>query len=145
MQKKKLRLVAAAAAALVMSMAAPGVMAQGSVPVQAAENGRLWFVELAGKPVADGNARSAVQAEKAAFRQAARAMGISYKERYSYDVLFNGFAVEVAPGQRAALARIAGVKAMYPVEVVQGPTPEQREQIRADLATALAMTGANHS
>ncbi|MBK9362940.1 MAG: S8 family serine peptidase [Rubrivivax sp.] len=143
MQKKKLRLVAAAAAALVMSMAAPGVMAQGSVPVQAAENGRLWFVELAGKPVADGNARSAVQAEKAAFRQAARAMGISYKERYSYDVLFNGFAVEVAPGQRAALARIAGVKAMYPVEVVQGPTPEQREQIRADLATALAMTGAN--
>lgn len=143
MQKKKLRLVAAAAAALVLSMAAPGVMAQGSIPVQAAENGRLWFVELAGKPVADGSARSAVQAEKAAFRQAARAMGISYKERYSYDVLFNGFAVEVEPGQRASLARIAGVKAMYPVEVVQGPTPEQREQIRADLATALAMTGAN--
>ena len=125
------------------ALAASAVQAQESVPIEAAENGRLWFVELAGKPVADGNSRSAVQAEKATFRAAARALGVTYKERYAYDTLFNGFSVEVAPGQRAAMARIAGVKAMYPVQLVQAPTPEERQQIRADLVTALAQTGAD--
>jgi subtilisin family serine protease len=135
--------LALAASAAVLSFGPVVAQAQGSVPMAAAENGRLWFVDLAGKPVADGNSRNAVQAEKAAFRRAAASAGVSFKERYAYDTLFNGFAVEVAPGQRAALARVAGVKAMYPVEVIQGPTPEQRQQIRADLATALAQTGAN--
>jgi minor extracellular serine protease Vpr len=135
--------IALAVSAAVVSMTAGHAQAAGNVPVSAAENGRLWFVELAGKPVADGNSRSAVQSEKAAFRRAAAAAGVDFKERYAYDTLFNGFSVEVAPGQRAALARVAGVKAMYPVELIQAPTPEQRQQIRADLATALAQTGAD--
>jgi hypothetical protein len=86
--------------------------------------------------------RSAVQAEKAAFRQAARSLGISFKERYAYDTLFNGFAVEVAPAAARKLARIAGVKAMYPVESDPGAGARAARH-RADLATALAMTGAN--
>ena len=45
--------------------------------------------------------------------------------------------------QHFGAARIAGVKAMYPVELIQAPTPEQRQQIRADLATALTQTGAD--
>jgi subtilisin family serine protease len=135
--------LASSALALSLSLGVAQVHAQESVPVSQQENGNLWFVELSGAPVADGNSRSAVQAEKAAFRRAAAAAGVSFKERFAYDTLFNGFAVEVAPGQRAALARVAGVKAMYPVELVQAPTPEQSQQIRADLATALSQTGAN--
>ncbi len=135
--------LALAASAAVLSLGPVVAQAQGSVPIAAAENGRLWFVELAGKPVADGNSRSAVQAEKAAFRRNAAAAGVSFKERYAYDTLFNGFAVEVAPGQRAALARVAGVKAMYPVEVIQAPTPEQAAGSAADLAAAISMTGAS--
>lgn len=135
--------LASSALALSLSLGVVQVQAQESVSVSEQENGNLWFVELAGKPVADGNSRSAVQAEKAAFRSAAAAAGVRFKERFAYDTLFNGFAVEVAPGQRAALARVAGVKAMYPVELIQAPTPEQRQQIRADLATALSQTGAN--
>lgn len=131
------------AALLAGALMATTAYGQASVPVEAAEGGRLWFVELAGKPTADGNSRAAVQAEKAAFRLAARASGVVYKERLSYDTLFNGFSVEVAPSQRAALARVAGVKAMYPVELIQAPSPDEREQIRADLGTALAQTGAS--
>ena len=141
--KRHLKTTLLAAALVVAGLMAPTAYGQSSVPVEAAEGGRLWFVELAGKPIADGNSRAAVQAEKAAFREAARSIGVVYKERLSYDTLFNGFSVEVAPSQRAALARVAGVKAMYPVELIQAPGPEEREQIRADLSTALAQTGAN--
>lgn len=141
--KKRLATLSFVAGTVVLSaLGAGAVHAQTSVPITAAENGRLWFVELAGRPVADGNSASAVRAEKDAFRRDARAAGVRFTERRAYDTLFNGFAVEVDPAQRAALARVAGVKAMYPVELIQGPTPEQQEQIRGDLATAIAMTGA---
>ena len=137
----RLRLVSWAAA---LALAAPVLQAQVSVEAAAAEGGRLWFVELAGKPVADGNSKSAVQAEKAAFRQAAAAAGVRYTERRAFDTLFNGFSVEVSPGDRLKLSSVTGVKAMYPVEVIQAPSPERLGGgAAADLATAIAMTGAN--
>ena len=137
----RLRLVSWAAA---LALAAPLLQAQVSVEAAAAEGGRLWFVELAGKPVADGNSKSAVQAEKAAFRQAAAAAGVRYTERRAFDTLFNGFSVEVSPGDRLKLSSVTGVKAMYPVEVIQAPSPERLGGgAAADLATAIAMTGAN--
>lgn len=114
-----------------------------TLPVAAAEGGRLWFVELAGAPVADGRARGAVQSEKAAFRQAAQAAGVRFKERRSYDVLFNGFAVEVDPANRLKLARLKGVKAMYPVEIIQRPAAAQPSDSAPDLAAALSLTGAD--
>lgn len=113
-----------------------------TLPATAAEGGRLWFVELAGAPVADGRARGAVQSEKAAFRQAAQAAGVRFKERRSYDVLFNGFAIEVDPANRLKLARLKGVKAMYPVEIVQRPTAQSSDSA-PDLAAALSLTGAD--
>jgi len=128
---------------LALSLSLGIAHAQESVSGAAAENGNLWFVELSGKPVADGASLAAVRNEKAAFRKAAAAAGVSFKERLSYDTLFNGFSVQVDPANRAALARVAGVKAMYPVELIQAPTPEQRDAIRADLVTALAQTGAD--
>lgn len=137
----KLRLVSWAAA---LALSGSVLHAQTSVEVTGAEGGNLWFVELSGAPTADGNSRNAVQAEKAAFRQAAAAARVRYTERRSFDVLFNGFSVEVGPGDRAKLAHLPGVKAMYPVEVIQAPNPEfVGGGNAADLATAIAMTGAN--
>ena len=64
------------AAALVASaLMAPTAFGQSSVPVEAAEGGRLWFVELSGAPGADGKTVNAVRNEKAAFRRAATAAG----------------------------------------------------------------------
>ncbi len=120
--------------------AKPPAAPAATVPVAAADSGRLWFVELAGAPTADGRAIAAVQAEKAGFRAAAQAAGVRFVERRAYDTLFNGFAVEVSPEQRAKLRRLPGVKAMYPVEVIAAPRTEASTSA-PDLIAALALTG----
>ena len=86
--------------ALALSTFSAGARAQDAVPVSAAEGGRLWFVELAGAPVADGGNRASIGAEKAAFRRTAAAAGINYVERRSFDTLFNGYSIEVDPNTR---------------------------------------------
>ena len=141
--KRPLKPLWAVSAAIAMALACPLATSQTIVPLQAAEGGTLWFVELAGLPVADGNSVTAVQAEKAAFRRNASAAGVRMTERRSYDTLFNGFVVKVATGERNKLMRIPGVKAIYPVDVVQAPTPEQAAGSALDLAAAVALTGAD--
>jgi subtilisin family serine protease len=135
------RVLAVAAAALVGLGAGP-VRGQGSVPVGAAENARLWFVELDGAPTADGNSLASVQAEKDAFRTAAVAAGVRYTERRAFDVLFNGFSVEVDPADRMKLAQLPGVKAIYPVGEIGVPRPEPRAGASPNLVAAITMTGA---
>ena len=144
----RLRYARRAGVALVVAsmlvVGANGASAQDSVPVSAVEGGTLWFVELSGPPTADGASRNTVQAEKAAFRAAAAAAGITYVERRAFDVLFNGFSIEIDAVQRAAVARLPGVRAIYPVEVIAAPRPEEIGSGDAlDLASALTMTGAN--
>jgi minor extracellular serine protease Vpr len=95
---KHLWAVSAAAAAL--ALASSLATSQTAVPLEAAEGGTLWFVELAGMPVADGNSVTAVQQEKMAFRRNALVAGLRMTERRSYDTLFNGFVVKVALGER---------------------------------------------
>lgn len=132
-----------AIAACALSLGAAGAWAQ-SVPISAAEGGTLWFVELAGAPEADGNTVSAARSEKAAFRRAASEAGVRYRERRSFDVLFNGFSVEATASERAKLAKLPGFKAMYPVEVVYAPKPENGFAGSApDLVAAITQTGAN--
>ena len=137
------RTAIALAVAATLSMGAFAAKPSMSVPATAAENGRLWFVELAGVPVADGRARNAVQSEKAAFRAAVAQAGIKFKERRSFDVLFNGFSVEVDAANRLKLARLKGVKALYPVDIIQRPAAAVASETAPDLAAALALTGAD--
>jgi minor extracellular serine protease Vpr len=141
--KRHLNSTLLAAALAASALLAPLAYGQSSVPVEAAEGGNLWFVELAGVPVADGNTLTAVRNEKAAFRRAASAAGIRYTERRSYDTLFNGFSIEIQPGDRAKLMALAGVKAMYPVERIQAPSPEQAAGSAPDLVAAINLTGAS--
>ena len=135
--------LASSALALSLSLGVAQVYAQESVSVSEQENGNLWFVELSGAPVADGASLATVRNEKAAFRRAAAAAGVTFKERMAYDTLFNGFSIEVAPGDRAKIAQLDGVKAMYPVEIISAPTPEVSEGVVADMARAVALTGAD--
>jgi minor extracellular serine protease Vpr len=133
-----------AVAACALGLGAVAVQAQ-TVPITAAEGGNLWFVELRGSPRSEGASATEVQAEKASFRRAATAAGVSYRERRAYDTLFNGFAVEATAAERAKLARLPGVKALYPVELIQAPKAERALQglETPQMNTALAMTGAD--
>jgi len=132
-----------AGSALALSLSLGIAQAQETATVSGAENGNLWFVELSGAPVADGGRLGSLRTEKNAFRKAAKAAGISFEERYSYDTLFNGFSLRVNPGDRAKLAELAGVKAMYPVEIVEAPEPGTQSGAAPDLANAIVMTGAS--
>ena len=132
-----------ASCVLALSLSIGTANARESVSASDAENGNLWFVELAGKPVADGAGLAAVRNEKAAFRRAAAAAGAQFTERRSFDVLFNGFTVEASPANRVKLARLAGVKALYPVETIAAPEPGRQSAISPDLVSAINMTGAS--
>jgi len=128
---------------IALSLGATSARAQDAVPVAAAEDRSLWFVELVSSPTADGTSLTVVRNEKAAFRKAAAAAGINYRERRAFDVLFHGFSVEVTPSQRLAIGRLPEVKAMYPVERIPAPRPEVGGAGAApDLVAAIAMTGA---
>ncbi|HVF62759.1 MAG TPA: S8 family serine peptidase [Casimicrobiaceae bacterium] len=115
-----------------------------SMPQSAAaminETSQLWFVELTSPPTADGGSLANARSEKAAFRANARAVGLQYNERFAYDTLFNGLSIAIAPAELGKLSRIAGVKAVYPVVTSSVP---RLELAHPDLATALAMTGAD--
>ena len=130
--------------ALCIAAGINNAQAESSVSLAEAEGGNLWFVELNSQPIASGNSKKNVQAAKTAFRQAAAEAGVKFKERRAFDTLFNGFSVEISPGERAKLQQIDGVKAIYPVEVIQAPKAELLNTgIIGDMATALSMTGAN--
>ena len=104
------------------------------------ETPQRWFVELSGSPAAEGGSASARNAEKRAFRDAARSEGVRYIEHYAYDSLFNGFSVTIARNQLSTLMRLPGVKAVYPVETIQRPEPGLSNP---EMLTALSMTGAD--
>jgi subtilisin family serine protease len=99
-----------------------------------------WFVEMASPPTADGTSLATTRAEKAAFRSAAKSAGLRYTERYAFDQLWNGLSITLHPSQLAALQRIGGVKAIYPVEEIPLPPTAPGDP---DLYSALAMTGAD--
>jgi minor extracellular serine protease Vpr len=102
----------------------------------------LWFVELQSPPLAAGGRLIDTQRDKNNFRSAAADAGIPYQERLAFDNLWNGLSVQATSANAGKLAQLTSVKAVYPVEVVS--IPENFDPgSGADLATALAMTGAD--
>ena len=139
---------------LVLLFGTVSAFAQTSGPTPAQDEiPSAWFVELSGAPLADVDATFTAQqkadyirklkAEKDAFRNAARAVGIQLKERRAFDILWNGLAVDVPSGQLAKLSRLAGVKNLFPILTVGIPQLQPMEQ--PELATAIAMTGADNA
>src|SRR5688572_4049882 len=105
------------------------------------EGTNLWFVELKSPPSVKGTSVAKLNAEKQAFRKAAADAEISYTERYAYNKLWNGFSIQVNSSRISSISRLPGVKAVYPVNVIQAPQPGDGPS--PDLETALAMTGAD--
>lgn len=117
---------------------APIYQAQGMVD----ETASLWFVEFSSPPRVEGSSAKTLAAEKQLFRDAARREGLKYSERMAFDTLWNGISINMSPSQLGILSRMPRVKAIYPVEVIAMPETIPGA-IEPDLATALAMTGAD--
>jgi minor extracellular serine protease Vpr len=105
------------------------------------ETPSLWFVELKSKPTVEGTSMLALNKEKATFRSEARRAGVVYKERYAFSTLWNGLSIELKPSDVAKLSRIPSIKAVYPVATIS--IPETNPMENPELATAIAMTGAD--
>jgi subtilisin family serine protease len=114
---------------------------QNSVAASDDETSDLWFVELASQPTADGTSLAQVRQEKAAFRTAAAAARLQYRERYAFDTLWNGLSLRIDRRDVAALWRIAGVKTIYPVAAVTAS--QSQSDVRPALFTSKTMIGAD--
>jgi minor extracellular serine protease Vpr len=117
----------------------------GSGPIGGAANetATKWFVELSSPPAVKGTSKATLKAERDAFKANAAADGVKLTERYSYDSLWNGLSVSVAPTQVAALRSVPGVKAVYPVETLSLPPSESAGNNSIDLKNAVGLTGAD--
>jgi minor extracellular serine protease Vpr len=123
------------------------VQVQPAVVVASAETGEatdetpsLWFVELSSAPTADGTSLATIRAEQRAFRANAGNAGLVYTERFAFSTLWNGLSIRIASSQLAKLSRIAGVKNIYPVDVIRVPETTLSDP---ELWTSLAMIGAD--
>jgi len=117
----------------------------GSAPIGGAANetATKWFVELSSPPAVKGTSKATLKAERDAFKANAAAVGVKLTERYSYDSLWNGVSVSVAPSQVATLRSVTGVKAVYPVETLSLPPSESAPNNNIDLKNAVGLTGAD--
>ncbi len=140
-----------AAIVVALSLLSPGLSAQeeltptggsaaGDTLAPADETPSLWFIELASSPMIEGATRELLAAERAAFRHEARQAGITLAPRYDFGLLWNGISAQLRERDVAALARLKGVKAVWPV--VEIKMAQMAPQPAPELATALAMTGA---
>jgi minor extracellular serine protease Vpr len=149
MLKTSLRLVLAllcvAGLAVTPAVAGDGAAAPGSIGGAANETPTSWFVELSSPPAVKGTSMAKLKAEHDAFTANAAADGVKVNQRYSYDSLWNGVSVSVAPSQVGALGSIPGVKAVYPVHTVSLPDfkSEGSSGDDLDLKNAVGLTGAD--
>ena len=104
------------------------------------ESSKYWFVEFPTAPLADGSSAAAVDSDGAAFRQEASSEGASYKQRMEFKTLWNGVSIEAKSGAIAKIRQFDSVKAVYPLQTHGIPVTTK---VSPDLATALAMTGAD--
>jgi minor extracellular serine protease Vpr len=124
-----------------VAWAGPGDVSDEPDAAAVDETPSLWLVELNSAPAADGTSASRLADEKKAFRRSAENAGVRYHERYSFGTLWNGVSVSVNKRDITKLARLAGVKAIYPV--VTFSPPERSTNPGVELITALQQTGAD--
>ena len=140
-----LALLCVAGLAVAPALAGDGANAPGSIGGAANETTTNWFVELASPPAVKGTSTAKLKAEHDAFSANAAADGVKLEQRYSYESLWNGVSVSVAPSQIAALGSIPGVRAIYPVHTVSLPDFKSEGSGGADieLKNAVGLTGAD--
>jgi len=143
---------AAVLALSTVSLVPGGLLAQATqvfpvAPAPAASNQAVdetptnWFVELQGKPKADGGTATALAQEKQSFRADAAGAGAQFVERFVYDDLFNGVSISVRPSDLIKIKNLGSVKAVYPVDVLAMPVTKSTSD--PDLASAITQTQAD--
>ncbi len=149
---KRFRILSACVLIFVLALAFPATAQDTDevfpeVPAPAAdvygtdETSLLWFVQFAGRPIADGGDPAAIQNEHANFRANAAAAGLHYSQRFEFSTLWNGVSVELGGlNDINTLGKLRGVQALYPVVTV--PIPETTS-VDPDLVSALSQTGAD--
>ena len=105
------------------------------------DGSQLWFVEMAGPPVADGGKRASIRAEQDAFRSSASQRGVAFTERRAFQDLWNGLSIAVSPRDLDELRALGTVAALFPVVAIE--RPETEPVTEPELLTALSMTGAD--
>jgi len=118
----------------------PPPIAPDWVAVDEAENTGLWFIEFATAPTVEGGELTDLHADKERFRAAARQRGLAVKERFAFDVLWNGLSVEIDLKDLGKISRLPGVVAVYPVDTV---TADPVLENSVGMVTSLEMIGAN--
>jgi len=117
----------------------PDELEPASVPLETAQN--LWFVELEEKPLVRGGAESLLIQQKVVFRSEAQKKNLDLAERYAFENLWNGLSVKVDPKDLSELARIPGVKAIFPVIPIEQEDSPQGGDSQMDMDKAITMTG----
>ena len=136
------------AAAVVTTLGGAGYVpvAQAAGDTQSiaqSENPAAWFVQLRGKPLAEGGAAASLQSERTAFRAALQSAGISAKERFDYKSLWNGFSLELSPNNARRVARMSGVAAVFPVINIDAPPKPGDDGSAINVVNAIRQTGVN--
>jgi minor extracellular serine protease Vpr len=90
-------------------------------PEQAAPPPAAYFVELKKRPSIEGTAVEELRAEKDALRGTLRAKGISFRERFAFEVVYNGLSVELTEADASAVSALPEVKAVHPVGSLSSP------------------------
>jgi subtilisin family serine protease len=129
--------------AVAPAVAGDSASATGRIGGSANETATKWFVELSSPPAVKGTSKAQLKAERDAFKANAAADGIKLTELESFDTLWNGVSVSVAPSQVAALRSLPGVQAVYPVHTVALPAPGSGGGAEIDLRNAVGQTGAD--
>jgi subtilisin family serine protease len=98
---------------------------------------------LSSAPSSDGTSRATLDAEHDQFTSAARAAGITYKQRYVYNTLFNGIAISTSENGISEIQKLDGVKAVYPVQTTSVDTSPalDPDAFEPSLEFAITMTG----
>jgi len=104
------------------------------------ETSDRWFVELNSPPKVEGTRSKTLKNERTAFRSEAKKAGLKFSERFAFGSLWNGLSIKIDPNDLGKLARIPGVKGLYPVFTVTVP---ETATANPDLFTAISMSGAD--
>jgi minor extracellular serine protease Vpr len=107
------------------------------------ESTGLYFVELVGAPLADGGSSATLDREADAVHRNATAAGVNFTREKHFKTLWNGFTVRASIKTVAKLRDLGGVKAIYPVSLIEPAQADTEPTTAPSLATALAMTGAD--
>jgi subtilisin family serine protease len=136
--KRAVRAVVLACCALAV-LVTSATMAGASTSAASAE-ASLWFIELKGAPTADGGKADAIKAERAAFKAEAAKEKLSYKQRLSFETLFNGISISASAETVNAMRELDSVKAVWPNRTIEVPRTAAADP---ELSTAIAQTGAD--